>query len=382
MAQVYQKTGTVTKTAYRDAERVVEQDTGFETIAVCRPKFIFFKFLGLRPNTPHWIFFDDKKVTEYVNTSYSLDDYNSAPRGSQLREPGDSFIKATGFPVSLGGSTGEFVNTDNSGTLEGAFYLQSNSTLSFPTGSHILTAIDISVLNLQDCLSFGQLTFVSTGVYDTFNQVKEIYQQQYSYQEDVFGYVNVPNPPAQNNGGGGGGGGGGGNDNDHGRAGLVYSHYEPRTKTTTKFAGGITHAEMMKQRKATGGTFDAAAANGADGDGGTSQDKKIVCTAMNESYGFGSYRQAIWISYARKHLTKEHEVGYHTLFLPLVYLAYKKNYTLVRRILEHGTRHRTADLRAEMQNKKRDKLGRFYRFFLEPLCYVVGKVKMKIEGKK
>ena len=375
MAQVYQKTGTVTKTAYRDAERVVEQDTGFETIAVCRPKFIFFKFLGLRPNTPHWIFFDDKKVTEYVNTSYSLDDYNSAPRGSQLREPGDSFIKATGFPVSLGGSTGEFVNTDNSGTLEGAFYLQSNSTLSFPTGSHILTAIDISVLNLQDCLSFGQLTFVSTGVYDTFNQVKEIYQQQYSYQEDVFGYVNVPNPPAQNNGGGGGGGG---NKDEN----LLYSHYEPRTGTVTKFAGGITHEEMMKQRRATGGTFNAAAKNGADGDGGTSQDKKIVCTAMNESYGFGGFRNLVWLAYSRKNLTKEHEVGYHTIFLPLVDIAYKKNNKLVRVTLEHIARHRTADLRAEMNHGKRDKLGRFYRFFLEPLCYVVGKVKMKIEGKK
>ena len=97
---------------------------------------------------------------------------------------------------------------------------------------------------------------------------------------------------------------------------------------------------------------------------------------MNEAYGFGSYRQAIWINYARKHLTKEHEVGYHTLFLPLVYLAYTKEYKLVRTILEHGTRHRTADIRAEMQNKKRDKLGRIYRTILEPVCYLVGKYKM------
>ncbi len=111
---------------------------------------------------------------------------------------------------------------------------------------------------------------------------------------------------------------------------------------------------------------------------GSQKDKKdkIICTAMNESYGFGSYRQAIWLGYARKHLTKEHEVGYHTLFLPLVHLAYKKDYTLIRKILEHGTRHRTADLRAEMQDKKRDQLGRIYRFFLEPLCYVVGKIKL------
>ena len=113
----------------------------------------------------------------------------------------------------------------------------------------------------------------------------------------------------------------------------------------------------------------------SDGGGGGSS-SKIICTAMNEAYGFGSYRQAIWINYARKHLTKEHEVGYHTLFLPLVYIAYTKNYTSVRKILEHGTRHRTADLRAEMQNKKRDNLGRIYRTILEPVCYLVGKYKM------
>ena len=103
---------------------------------------------------------------------------------------------------------------------------------------------------------------------------------------------------------------------------------------------------------------------------------KIVCTAMNESYGFGSYRQAVWLKYSNNNLTKEHEVGYHTLFLPLVELAYQKDYKYVRKTLENIARHRTADLRAEMQNKKRDKLGRFYRAILEPICYLVGAYKM------
>ena len=110
--------------------------------------------------------------------------------------------------------------------------------------------------------------------------------------------------------------------------------------------------------------------------GGSSSSSKIVCTAMNESYGFGSYRQAVWLKYSNNNLTKEHEVGYHTLFLPLVELAYQKDYKYVRKSLENIARHRTADLRAEMQNKKRDKLGRFYRAILEPICYLVGKYKM------
>jgi hypothetical protein len=111
------------------------------------------------------------------------------------------------------------------------------------------------------------------------------------------------------------------------------------------------------------------------GDGGDSA--KIICTAMNASYGFGSYRQAIWLQYSEKHLTDYHEKGYHKLFLPLVRKAYysgEKNSKIIRAILEHGTRHRTADLRAEMQGKKRDTLGRIYRSIFEPICYIVGRL--------
>jgi hypothetical protein len=105
---------------------------------------------------------------------------------------------------------------------------------------------------------------------------------------------------------------------------------------------------------------------------------KIICTAMNASYGFGSYRQAIWLNYSNKHLTKAHEVGYHTLFLPLVYLAYTKDIKFIRTLLEHGTRRRTADLRAELKGTKRNTLGRFYRTIFEPLCYTVGKIKIAL----
>jgi hypothetical protein len=48
---------------------------------------------------------------------------------------------------------------------------------------------------------------------------------------------------------------------------------------------------------------------------------------------------------------------------------------VVRKTLEHIARHRTADVYKEMRNGKRDTLGRIYRAVLEPLCYVVGKVK-------
>jgi hypothetical protein len=105
---------------------------------------------------------------------------------------------------------------------------------------------------------------------------------------------------------------------------------------------------------------------------------KIVCTAMNAEYGFGSFRNAIWLSQS-KNLDPAYEKGYHALFLPLVNYAYKageKNtlQRILRGVLEHIARHRTADIWKQKRGKTRDNYGMIYRAILEPICYVVGKV--------
>lgn len=113
----------------------------------------------------------------------------------------------------------------------------------------------------------------------------------------------------------------------------------------------------------------------------TTQSKggKIVCTAMNQAYGFGSFRQAIWLQHsATMPNAKTIEKGYHKLFLPVVAFAFsdKKSFArkIVRNIAEHIARHRTADLWKEMRGKRRDPLGRLYRAIIEPICYLAGKV--------
>jgi len=106
---------------------------------------------------------------------------------------------------------------------------------------------------------------------------------------------------------------------------------------------------------------------------------KIVCTAMNQAYGFGSFRQTIWLQHsATMPNAKTIEKGYHKLCLPIVNFAFNANPTwtrnIVRKIAEHIARHRTADLWKEMRGKKRDPLGRLYRAIIEPMCYLAGKV--------
>jgi len=105
---------------------------------------------------------------------------------------------------------------------------------------------------------------------------------------------------------------------------------------------------------------------------------KIVCTAMNAEYGFGSFRNSIWLAQS-KDLDPAYEKGYHKLFLPLVNYAYKageKNalQRILRGVLEHIARHRTADIWKQKRGKTRDNYGMIYRAILEPICYVVGKV--------
>ena len=109
--------------------------------------------------------------------------------------------------------------------------------------------------------------------------------------------------------------------------------------------------------------------NGGGGDSGG----KIVCTMMNDSYGFGSFRNKIWLRQS-KTLPMEYQLGYHALFLPLVKFSKREGLInkAVKKVLEHIAVHRTIDIRQEARGKKH-MLGRVYRKILEPVCYWVGR---------
>ena len=121
---------------------------------------------------------------------------------------------------------------------------------------------------------------------------------------------------------------------------------------------------LKTTKPGTGGGADSGGGGGGGGGGG-----KIVCTMMNETYGFGSFRNKIWLKHS-KGLAPEYQKGYHKLFLPLVKIA--KTNKVVRKILEHIAVHRTIDIRQESRGKVH-LLGRVYRKILEPICYFVGK---------
>jgi hypothetical protein len=137
-------------------------------------------------------------------------------------------------------------------------------------------------------------------------------------------------------------------------------------------SGGDTQATTgptVSRSDADYGQFGRAQSAQAGGGGNQGGGGKIVCTMMNDSYGFGSFRNKIWLKHS-KDLAPEYQIGYHKIFLPLVKLS--KTNKVLKKTLEHIAVHRTIDIRQEARGKVH-LLGRVYRKILEPICYVVGK---------
>ena len=95
----------------------------------------------------------------------------------------------------------------------------------------------------------------------------------------------------------------------------------PATFETTDDSGDDTTTQDQVQAEADmgldpfGGAGEPVNTSGGES---SSSDDKIVCTMMNQSYGFGSFRNAIWLKYSKDNLSEEYQKGYHRIFLPLV----------------------------------------------------------------
>ena len=145
-----------------------------------------------------------------------------------------------------------------------------------------------------------------------------------------------------------------------------------REKTKT-FQRQMNEFNTEKEKKRKEKAQNPNLRSGAGKEGGGTSRGKIVCTMMNESYGFGSFRNKIWLRQS-KNLAPEYQKGYHRIFLPLVKYAKQKGITnkIIKNILEHIAIHRTIDIRQEERNKIH-LIGRIYRKILEPICYWAGK---------
>jgi hypothetical protein len=128
---------------------------------------IYFRALGLRPNTRHFPFFDGVLVSDWCREeAYS----NVA---TDPTEYGNLYDNATAHPE--GSST---LFSDTEGKIEGSFFVPSTSALKFGTGSREFKLLDISVDDNDEAISIASTLFVATGdmrnVQDTYVKTRVI----------------------------------------------------------------------------------------------------------------------------------------------------------------------------------------------------------------
>jgi hypothetical protein len=106
-------------------------------------------------------------------------------------------------------------------------------------------------------------------------------------------------------------------------------------------------------------------------------DDKIVCTEMYRQTQLVDWQKAmkVWDIYQRRHLTPEHQVGYHWLFRP--YVTGMQSSNLLTRLGAFLAKKRTQHLKHILtKGKAKDDLfGNVFCKLIHPTVYIAGKIK-------
>lgn len=122
-------------------------------IPFIRSKKVYFRALGMQPNTRVYPFFDNVAVDNWVREeSYQL-------TSDQDSDYGNEFKNATSHP-----NTSSTLTTDAEGKVEGSFFIPSSSALKFRTGQKEFKLLDISVPNDDDALSIASTSYIAQGI--------------------------------------------------------------------------------------------------------------------------------------------------------------------------------------------------------------------------
>lgn len=371
-------TSTTSKTVWVDDIREREVQLGFDPIPICRPQFIKFHFKGLKPNTNHYFFFDNRDMTNFTTTNATqISNYEGAARNDIYRDPGETYINATSWPLASGASG--TIKSTSAGELEGIFYLQRNSTTYFNVGSITMNVIDVSDNNFENCLSYAAATFSAGGV------VSYSYMQSY-----VAGQKEVTNPnyvaPTYTTPSSSGSNydRGGGNDN----ATTTGGGYSGPIGTVNGQAFGAVFGAEPGYTAPSYSSFSEMAANeeayggSPGGDPGT----KVICTAL---YNMGLLPHDIYVldaQFGLKVNAEDPELGDGYRFWATPVAEYIKGSSVGSRIARAIIKPIATAWAQEMAHimkpdqYKSNIIGKAIMFIGHPICRSIGKaIKFKIK---
>ena len=122
-----------------------------------RSRLVFFKGEALKPNTRHFLFFDNVLLTNPSGNNYTREEADFVRFSRRSR---DQFInsRATSHPL-----TGSDLYTDNKGEIIGSFLVPNNSEFIFDAGEREVKLIDVSVNDDAASTSFAAATYSAQG---------------------------------------------------------------------------------------------------------------------------------------------------------------------------------------------------------------------------
>lgn len=155
-------TTTVSATiASEDVVRNVVDDRIVSTtfIPFIRSKKVYFRALGMQPNTKLFAFFDNTPVNNWVRAEpYQL-------VSDQDSDYGNEFKNAVEHP-----NTPSVLTTNGEGKVEGSFFIPSTSNLKFRTGQKEFKLLDISKPNDDDALTIASTSYIAQGILEKRQQ--------------------------------------------------------------------------------------------------------------------------------------------------------------------------------------------------------------------
>jgi len=287
-----------------------------------RSRKVFFKASGLRPSTQVFAFLNGNNLASFVKPE-TFQFY-----GATTTDFGNTLAGITAHP-----DTPDTLTTDVHGVIEGSFIVPNNDSLRIRTGTREFKLLDVSVNKDENATSVARASYTAAGYLDTKQRtyVSTRVLNVQGFQKVI--YENV----------GGDDGGGDGN------------------------TGGGTEIDVDNSNG--GGSFD----DSGNGDHG-GQDK-VICTALNGIYGFGSFRNKMWHKYnkfskAQYPTHKILELGYHKIFGPIA--EKMPSSPLLTKIMKRYARVRTDRIKREMTGKPLTLESKMHVYLLRPFTVAVG----------
>ena len=350
-----------------------------------RSRKVFFKAEGLRPNTRVFPFLDGNEISAFTRAE-SFQFYADADS-----DFGNTLKNTTAHPD--GSST---LTTDANGTITGSFIVPNNNSIKIRVGTKEFKILDISADNEEGAACIAKAPYTAQGFLDTkeatYATTRLLHVQGFDIARQRLYH----------------GDDGGDPDPDGDKGGSV-TQYSPETQTGQGGSWGFTGPESNSitqgivdtfgftdmtafshdvqgygtgggQRSNENGSSNSPSNNNTnttDTSGGFDDGKSVICTALNDIYGFGTFRNKIWMKYNNYENAKWPstsnsiaELGYHKIFGPLSEkMKYSKTLT---KVLRRIARVRTDRIRKEMSNKPYSLESKIHLALIRPFALVAG----------